>query len=264
MEAAARDYFAKGVEEITLPEAALLAGLPRAPETYSPIHHFQQAKQRQAYVLGRMIEEGYITQQEADEAYQVPLEIQSRENKFLNTAPYFTEYVRIYLQEKYGEEALYVQGLQVYTTLDLKKQKAAQEALQTGLKGLDRRQGYRGPEKVLKKDEIEAFSQEVAQGLIGKPLTVGETYQGVVTGFSKDNKQVFARIGDKKGYIPFATMRWARTPDPEVDYSAAQLKNPAQALKVGYVIRAKVQEIPPKGLMKLERIITILHSFSEN
>jgi penicillin-binding protein 1A len=252
VEAAARDYFAKGVEEITLPEAALLAALPKAPETYSPINHFEQAKQRQAYVLARMVEEKYITQQEADEAHESPLEIQSRENKFLNTAPYFTEYVRIYLQEKYGEEALYAKGLQVQTTVNLANQKAAQEALQTGLKDLDRRQGYRGPEKVLKKDEIDAFCQEVAQTLTGKPLTVGETYLGVVTGFSKDNKQIFVRIGDKKGHIPFETMRWARSPDPEVEYTTAALKNPAQALKEGYVIQATVMEIPPKGLVKLE------------
>jgi penicillin-binding protein 1A len=252
VESAARDYFGKGAEEITLPEAALLAGLPRAPETYSPIRHLQLAKQRQAYVLGRMVEEGYITQQEADTAYQAPLEIQSRENKFLNIAPYFTEYIRIYLQEKYGEEALYSQGLQVHTTLDLKKQKAAQEALQIGLRELDRRQGYRGPERVLNKDEIDAFCQKVAQQFTDNPVKQGEIYPGVVTGFSKDKKQVFVRIGNKKGYIPFATMRWARTPDPEVDYSAAQLKDPAQALKVGYVIRAKVSEIPPKGLLKLE------------
>jgi penicillin-binding protein 1A len=252
VESAARDYFGKGVSELTLPEAALLAGLPRAPENYSPIYRFQQAKARQAYVLGRMVEEGYINQQEADEAYQVPLEIQERENKFLNTAPYFTEFVRIYLQEKYGEDAIYLQGLQVHTTLDLEKQKVAQEALQTGLRELDRRQGYRGPEKILKENEIDAFCQEVAQSLTDKPLTVGETYLGVVTGFSKDNKQVFVRIGDKKGYIPFETMRWARRLNTEVDYTTAQLKDPSQALRVGYVIQATVQEIPPKGLLKLE------------
>ena len=252
VESATRDYFGKGVSELTLPEAALLAGLPRAPENYSPIHHFEQAKARQAYVLGRMVEEGYINQQEADEAYQAPLEIQSRENKFLNTAPYFTEFVRIYLQEKYGEDAIYIKGIQVHTTLDLVKQKVAQEALQTGLRELDRRQGYRGPEKILKENEIDAFCQEVAQSLTDKPFTVGETYPGVVTGFSKDKKQVFVRIGDKKGYIPFETMRWARRPNPNVDYNAVQLKDPTQTLKVGYVIQATVQEIPPKGLLKLE------------
>jgi penicillin-binding protein 1A len=251
VEAAARDYFGKGVEELTLPEAAMLAGLPRAPEAYSPVNNFEQAKSRQAYVLGRMVEAGYITQQAADEAYRAPLKIQSRENTFLNAAPYFTEYVRIYLQEKYGEDALYSQGLQVQTTLNFEDQKAAQEAVQTGLTDLDRRQGYRGPEKVLKPNEIDAFCQEVAQKLMKQPLTVGETYLGVIKEIAKD-KRVVVRIGDKTGYISFATMRWARSPNPDVDYSTAPLKDPAQALKVGYVIRAKVLAIPPKGPLALE------------
>jgi len=252
VEAAARDYFAKGVEEITLAEAALLAGLPQSPENYSPLKNFERSKARQAYVLGRMVEEGYITQQAADAAYRAFLKIQSRENTFLNTAPYFTEYVRIYLQEKYGEEALYTQGLQVHTTLNLVNQKAAQEAMRAGLTELDRRQGYRGPEQVLKKEEIDAFCREIAQKLTEKPLTVGETYLGVVTEIAKDNKRVVVRIGDRTGYIPFEQMRWARSLDPEVDYTTAQLKNPQQALKVGYVIRAKVRAIPPKGLLTLD------------
>lgn len=251
VEAAARDYFDKGVEELTLPEAALLAGLPSAPERYSPIHNFKQAKGRQAYVLGRMVEDGYITQEEADEAYRVPLEIQSRQNKFLNIAPYFTEHIRIYLQEKYGEEALYTQGLQVHTTVDLTMQGAAQEALQEGLRALDRRQGYRGPEKVLKKDEIDTFCQEAAQKFMEEPIKAGDTHLGVVTGISADKKQVWVRIGNKRGYIPFEQMRWARTPNPEVDHIAALLKDPSHALKAGYVIRVKVLEIPPKGLLKL-------------
>ena len=73
VEAAARDYFNKGVEELTLSEASLLAGLPRAPERYSPIHHFELAKTRQAYALRRMVDVGYITEEEANDAYQAPL-----------------------------------------------------------------------------------------------------------------------------------------------------------------------------------------------
>jgi penicillin-binding protein 1A len=194
VEAAARDYFNKGVEEITLAEAALLAGLPQSPENYSPLKYFERSKARQAYVLGRMVEEGYITRQAADAAYRATLKIQSRENTFLNIAPYFNEYVRIYLQEKYGEEAVYTQGLQIYTTLNVVNQRAAQEAMQAGLTELDRRQGYRGPEQVLKNEEIDAFCQEVAKKLTEKPLTVGETYLGVVTEITKDNKRVMVRI----------------------------------------------------------------------
>ncbi|RLB07896.1 MAG: penicillin-binding protein [Deltaproteobacteria bacterium] len=252
VEAAARDYFGKGVEELNLAEAALLAGLPRAPEKYSPLHHLPQAKKRQAYVLGRMVEDGYITKEEAEQAYQAPLEIKARKNKYLNVAPYFTEFIRMYLQEKYGEDLLYNQGLRVYTTLDLKMQQAAQEALQKGLRALDKRQGYRGPDMVLKKDEIAAFCQEMAKKLLKSPITVGKTYLGVVTGISKAKKRVWVRIGEVRGYIPFETMRWARSPNPEVDYKAAILKDPSGVLKVGYVIQTKVKDILPKGLLKLE------------
>jgi penicillin-binding protein 1A len=251
VEAAARDYFGKGVEELSIAEASLLAGLPRAPETYSPIHHLPQAKKRQAYVLARLVENGYISNEEAERASSAPLEIKIRENRFLNTAPYFTEYVRIYLKERYGEELLYTQGLQVHTTLDLTMQQAAQEALERGLIDLDRRQGYRGPEKALRRDEIENFCKEMAKKSVENPIKVDETYLGVVTGISKDKKRVFVRIGDSKGYIPFETMRWARTPNPEVDYTTALLKDPSDALKVGYVIQVSVQEIVPKGLLKL-------------
>lgn len=252
VEAAARNYFGKGVEELTLAEAALLAGLPRAPERYSPLHHLDLAKGRQAYALGRMVEDGYITEGEADKAFQTPLVLKSRENKYLNTAPYFTEYVRIYLQQKYGEERLYTQGFQVHTTLDLTIQREAQEALWNGLIALDRRQGYRGPEEVLKRKEIKAFCQEMAKKLIEHPIKPGETYLGVVTGISKDRKRVWVRIGEERGYIPFEQMRWARTPNPEVEYTAALLNDPSQALKLGYVIRVRVLEIRPKGLLKLD------------
>jgi penicillin-binding protein 1A len=252
VEAAARDYFNKGVEDVTLAEAALLAGLPQSPENYSPLKNFERSKARQAYVLGRMVEEGYITKQAADAAYRAPLKIQSRENTTFTIAPYFTEYVRIYLQEKYGEDALYTQGLQVYTTLNVVNQKAAQDAMQAGLKDLDRRQGYRGPEQVLTKEQIDAFCQDVAQKLTQNPLVVGETYPGVVTEITKDNKRVMVRIGDRTGYIPCESMRWARNPDPEVDYTTAQLKSPQQALKVGYVISAKVRALPAKGLLTLD------------
>jgi penicillin-binding protein 1A len=255
VESAARDYFNKEVEELTLAEASLLAGLPQSPENYSPLKYFERAKARQSYVLGRMVEDGYITKKEAEAAASQPLKIQSRANAFLNTAPYYTEYVRIYLQEKYGEEALYTQGLRVYTAANFAGQKAAQEAVQNSLAELDKRQGYRGPVQVLQPNQIETFCQEITKKLAEKPLVVGETYQGVVTNITKDNKRIMVRIGDKTGYIPFETMRWARTPDPQIDYSTAPLKDPRQALKSGYVILAKVRAIPPPskgGLLTLE------------
>ncbi|RLA79465.1 MAG: penicillin-binding protein, partial [Deltaproteobacteria bacterium] len=134
--AAAEDYFGKSVEELNLAEMAMLAGLPKAPELYSPLRNFDRAKRRQAYVLKRMVEEGYITEKEARDAYATPLHIKGRGNRFLEVAPYFVEYVRQYLIERYGEDEVYTGGLQVYTSLDTRMQRAAQEAVRKGLLAL--------------------------------------------------------------------------------------------------------------------------------
>jgi penicillin-binding protein 1A len=144
VEMAARAYFGKSVSDITLAEAALLCGLIKAPSRYSPYNNLERAKGRQKVVLNRMQEEGYITREQAEEAYKEPLYLSSaRYKKF--TPNYFLEYVRKYLEDKYGVEMTYKGGLKVYTTLNKNIQIAAIEALKKGLRQLDRRQGFRGP-----------------------------------------------------------------------------------------------------------------------
>ncbi len=143
--AAAGNYFGKQVEELTLAESALLAGLVQAPSKYSPVNHPDQAKKRQAYILNRMVEEGLISSQDSIRALQVPLKLIGRPPVFLDKAPYFVEYVRKYVEEKYGREALYKEGLQVYTTLDLEMQKAAQGALETEAREIEKRHASHRP-----------------------------------------------------------------------------------------------------------------------
>jgi len=139
---AAENYFGKSVEELNLAESALLAGLPQAPSKYSPYHHPEQAKRRQTYILNRMVEEDFISYGEAMKALQTSLKIKSKQNSFIEKAPYFVEHVRRYVEEKYGKEALYKNGLQVYTTIDTDLQKIAQEAVESGLKEIEKRQKY--------------------------------------------------------------------------------------------------------------------------
>jgi penicillin-binding protein 1A len=139
---AADNYFGKSVEELNLAESALLAGLPQAPSKYSPYHHPEQAIRRQTYILNRMVEEGFISYGEVMKALQTPLKIKSKQNSFIEKVPYFVEYVRRYVEEKYGKEALYKNGLQVYTTIDTDFQKIAQEAVESGLKEIEKRQKY--------------------------------------------------------------------------------------------------------------------------
>lgn len=141
IESASMAYFGKSAKELTLPEAALLAGLPKAPSTYSPFLYFERSKQRQIYVLNRMLEDGYITQEEMDKAAAATLEFKQMKEKN-KVAAYFVENVRRYVQEKYGGDVLYKEGLTIYTTLNLAAQKEANDAVEAGLAELEDRQKY--------------------------------------------------------------------------------------------------------------------------
>jgi 1A family penicillin-binding protein len=123
IEAAARTYFAKSVAELDLAECALLAGLPQSPFLYNPLEHPEPAQERQGVVLGLMVKHGYVSQQEADLAAGEDLQFASV--PFPIEAPHFVMYVRGQLEKEFGLEAIYTQGLQVYTTLDLDAQDAA-------------------------------------------------------------------------------------------------------------------------------------------
>ena len=141
IEAASQGYFGKSASDLTLAEAAMLAGLPKAPSSYSPYLHPDKAYQRQTYVLTRMLEDHYITQAQKEKALSRPLRFRSIKPKD-KIAPYFIENVRRYIQEKYGSDVLYKEGLEIYTTLNIQMQKAAREAVEQGLKEMEEREGY--------------------------------------------------------------------------------------------------------------------------
>jgi penicillin-binding protein 1A len=143
VEAAAQTYFNKSAADLNLAESALLAGLPKAPSAYSPIRHMDRARQRQQYVLERMVESGYITKDEATAALDYPLKIVPPDNKNITVAPYIAEHVRQYLQTTYGNAALYGEGLKVYTSVNLLMQDAAQKAVEAGLKAFEKRQAVK-------------------------------------------------------------------------------------------------------------------------
>jgi len=241
VEAASQNYFGKHVQELNLAEAAMLAGLPQAPSKNSPYNHPRMAKLRQAYVLEQMVANGYITRQEAEDALKTLLEIHPRRSKFLEVAPYFTEHIRRYVEEKYGRDKLYKEGLQIFTTLDVAMQRAAQRAVHKGLKELDKRQGYRGSLRHLEQGQIESFCKQVQETLDRFPLTEGEEVVGVVTEIREREKAVLVKVGNRPGRIELEDMRWARKPDPEVPYYQARIHNPADVLQVRDVIRVKVK-----------------------
>lgn len=142
IESASLAYFGKSARELKLHEAALLAGLPKAPTNYSPFKHYDKAKERQVYVLTRMMEEGYISKEAMEKALAEPIRLRSVQPKE-KIAAYFVENVRRYVQEKYGADVLYKEGLSIYTTLDLNAQKYASDAVQRGLREVEGRNKYR-------------------------------------------------------------------------------------------------------------------------
>ena len=241
VEAAAGNYFGKPARELNLAECAILAGLPQAPSKYSPFRYPERAKQRQIYVLNRMVAEGFISNIEATEAINTAVEIKPRRNWYIEEIPYYTEQVRRYVEQKYGRDALYTQGLQIYTAASIEMQKIAREELEKGLYDLDKRQGYRGPEKNLAPEEIESFAKTLQTELDEKPLEAGQTVKGVVIKVDDKMKTVTVRIGNALGLIAIEDMQWARKPDPDVAYYEAKVKLPGEALNVGDVIRVKTK-----------------------
>jgi penicillin-binding protein 1A len=209
VQVAAETYFDKDVDQLNLAEMAMMAGLPKAPNTYSPIKHLEKARERQKYVLDRMVKEGYISQAEADHALATPIVVRSRKKVNGEQSAYFMEYLRVQLDQKYGEEALYKKGIKVYTTMNAEMQRAAWESVVAGLKAVDKRQGFRGPKKYLSEREIDPFSKAVEDGIDTAALKQGATYQGVVTAVNRGSGDVAVRVGDRTGTMTRKSYGWA-------------------------------------------------------
>jgi penicillin-binding protein 1A len=142
IEAASEGYFGKSARHLTLAEASMLAALPKSPTNYSPLLRFERSRERQNYVLSRMVEDGYITPAQKQEAWDTALQFRSVRPKE-KIAPYFIEHVRRYVQSKYGSNVLYKEGLKIYTTLDISAQINANQAVERGLKEIEERGKYK-------------------------------------------------------------------------------------------------------------------------
>jgi penicillin-binding protein 1A len=251
VQAAAENYFDKNVDELDLAECSLLAGLPQAPSRYSPYRHFERARERQKYVLNRMIAEDFITADEAEAALAVEMEIRPKINQHITDAAYFTEQVRRYLQENYGHALLYRGGLQVHTSMNLAMQLAAQEAVRNNLRGHDKRQGYRGPSEVLSTEEETALLEQQVEQLAENPLESGALIDAIVTG--GDRKNIQLRCADRTGRITIADAKWAAplqviARNKEASGNATA---PASRLPIGARVQVRILEIPEQGPLKL-------------
>lgn len=271
---AAQTYFRKEVKDLTIPEMAILAGLPKAPSAYSPITNPSRAKERQVYVLNRMADVGFISKDQANEAIKTPVTVYLRE-KYEEQGPFFLETVRLLLIPKIGEEKLLNEGLSIRTSMDLDKQSAAQDAVRNGLKDIDKRQGFRGakrnvtepqevgdfllktrneliqkarPERILQADGTFAdygilnLKLDISKGL-PPYLILGDTYPAIVSKVDDKLGLVFVKLAEVEGLIDFSSMTWARKPNAEKRYDLDLLKKASDALKTGDIVEVKLKAL---------------------
>ncbi len=214
IEAAARTYFKKSVGQLNLAEAAMLAGLPRAPNSYSPIFDPERARRRRHHVLQRMIEERFITAEQVEAATALSFSTASF-TQAKDVAPYFVEHVRQYLEEKYGTYAVYHRGFKVYTSLNLKMQQAAERAIKRGLLELGKEKGLRL-----------RTSPDAGESSVRQQPKVGETVEAMVTDRSDDLLQV--AVGEYQGEVSLE------------EFKKLKLANLAETVELGDQILVRV------------------------
>jgi len=204
--AAARSYFGKEVAELNAGEAALLAGLPQAPSRYSPTRNPEGARKRQLYVLRRMHEEAFIDTRTYASASSHHAEVQPRGTPAGKVGSYYTEYVRRYLAEAYGREATYHKGFEVYTSMDLDMQAAAERAVRDGAYTIDALLGYHGPVGHLEADELDKRLAADRADESLETLNENGDYEGVVVAVNGDIIRV--AVGPQQSSIDVAGLEW--------------------------------------------------------
>lgn len=267
---ATRRYFGKELSEITVSEAAVIAGLPKAPSNYSPIRNPKRAEERRVYVLREMLQGKFIDQATYQAAMIEPT-VLARPPEYQDYDPsrYFTEEVRRYLVERIGEKALNQGGLTIETTMDLDLQRKAVNAIKNGLETLDHRQGYRGPQRTVSIEELEitllelgvenelmpeeqateqvAEAGEVADETAGETgeaseeeivlvieLPMGEPLTGVVLEIDAAAQRALVGFGHQLTYpLELETVSWARNPDP--NRRSVPVRSISNIVKVGDV-----------------------------
>lgn len=205
--AAAQVYFGKNVQELSLSELAVIAGLPKAPSTLNPITSPSRALARRNVVLMRMNEVGYISQTEYQAALQEPLVARYHGAEIDLYAPYISEMVRDYMVQKYGEEEAYTNGYNVYTTISSDLQLKAQQALRNNVYAYDERHGYRGPAAVLWTDEKPEPTQIKTE--LAKIASVQELQPAAVISIADQQASIMTAKGETK-VITWDGLKWAR------------------------------------------------------
>ncbi|ROR03493.1 penicillin-binding protein 1A [Desulfosoma caldarium] len=199
VEAAARTYFGIGARDLSIAQAALLAGLPKAPSRYSPFQNMDKALKRQHYVLDRMVEVGFLSQEEALRARQEPLHLMEPPARATYPMNSFTEEVRRLMEQKYGARMLYREGLSIHTTMDVHAQRLAEKAIVEGLRQLDKRHGYRGPHGHVADSEAADFSEVLAKRYA--TLSSGDVVEAMVMGCESQKRRCRLDLGAQRSAV---------------------------------------------------------------
>lgn len=236
VQAAAENYFATDVENLTLAQCSMLAGLPQAPSRYSPYRNFARARRRQLYVLERMLANGFIEVTQLEQARNEELSIHPRKNKTAAGTGYFTEQVRRYLEQEFGEKQLYTGGMEIHTTINLDMQQAAQTAVRENLQAHDHRQGLRSPERIVAPEEWDQVFDKVPE-----KLEAGKVYPAILSAVT-DKGDLEVQYGNYSGIIERSTLKWGE-PFKVIPYSERSLQKDGNTdLPIGSVIHVQVED----------------------
>lgn len=248
--AAALYYFDKPLNRLTIAEAAYLGALPKAPNNYNPFTHPDRAVGRRNWVIGRMLEEGYITPEQAEQATLSPLLAEEGGDAQVINAEWFVEQVRRELYDLYGETALYDGGLSVRTTMQTSLQKLGEKMLRAGLRDYDRRHGWRGAFSNIEVGED--WTVKLAQ--FPRPKGLGDWRLAIVLKLDKNTADV-GFSDTTTGEIPLAELSWARKLI-DVDDKGPKIEKPADVLTVGDIVAVapRDKDDAPKNSYSLEQI----------
>jgi penicillin-binding protein 1A len=232
-EAGSEYFFSKHVRDLTLPEAALLAALPKGPEAYSPLKYPERALRRRNLVLNEMLADGKITAQQASDAKAAPLGLHL-EAPTNSVAPYFVEEVRRQLEKEYGVEEVHGAGLRVYTTLDLDLQMAANKAVLDGTASYERRRGWIGHLQNVVMDGGEPGSYKHPDW--SQAFDKGSYVHGLVTEVSP--KKIVVKLGEREAVLTPDDWKWTHNQDAD------------GFLRTGDVVYVRVEDKAPDGALR--------------
>lgn len=257
LKAAAKIYFHKELSELTLAEAALLAGLPKGPSSYSPLWHMDKAKRRQAQVLKQMEEAGFISALERKDALAQQLHVYPASQKNIFASPYYVGEIRRIFAERWRDLDIDSEGLVIETAVDVFADSLAQKALQKGLRAVDKRRGWRGSKEHLDQDRYTEKYGSLS-------IVPGEVLPALVTNIRKHSVEVL--VGGSVFTVPISKSPWAKKILLSDD--SYRFGDPVSRLQVGDVIEVLIEQSGAQVSVlldqtpKLEGALVLIDPFS--